>query len=157
MTFWPSRSIIFSASFMPFVLLCDLAHGATVDAPRCELVGAFLQQIVAGRDENMRGDLAEDLAIYMRDNPNCGESRSNLDALTRLLTDRNDAVVAGAAEALASMGPSAQSAVPALQHTLKEVDARLRLGRETMLPSQSSDQAIRDALRKITGKSIPDL
>jgi Spy/CpxP family protein refolding chaperone len=92
----------------------------------------------------------------MRDNPDCGESRANLDALTRLLTDRNDAVVAGAAAALGSMGSSARSAVPALQRALKEVDAQLGLGQETMLPSQSSDQAIRDALRKITGRTIPD-
>jgi hypothetical protein len=141
---------------MPFGLLCDLVHGAMAGAPRCELVGALAAQIVTGRDENMRGDLAIDLAIFMRDNPDCGESRANLDALTRLLTDRNDAVVAGAAAALGSMGSSARSAVPALQRALKEVDAQLGLGQETMLPSQSSDQAIRDALRKITGRTIPD-
>ncbi|MGA7674644.1 MAG: HEAT repeat domain-containing protein [Rhizomicrobium sp.] len=123
---------------------------------RCKFVTLLTGQIVAARDEDDRADLAEDLAEYLSFNPDCGRSPLIVNAIAALLHDRNDAVRWGGAEALAHIGPPAKSAVPALERALKESDAQLKASSDTMLPTRYSGQAIRDALRKITGKSIPD-
>lgn len=123
---------------------------------RCTFVTLLTGQITAARDEDARGDLAEDLAEYLRLNPDCGRSELIVHAIAALLRDPNDSVRWGAAEALAHIGPPAKSAVPALEQALREFDAKLNASSDTMLPTVYSGQAIRDALRKITGRRIPD-
>ncbi|HET9834951.1 MAG TPA: hypothetical protein VFP88_01190 [Rhodanobacteraceae bacterium] len=135
-------------------LLLGIAHSAdgagisTCNA-HCDFIAILTQQIVAGRDENMRVDIAEDLAEYLKDYPQCGKDSATVRDIAHLLSDRNDGVVAGAAEALANIGPPAKSATPALEKALKISDAKAKTTASVLLPTSSVSDVIRDALERI--------
>ncbi|HET8637992.1 MAG TPA: HEAT repeat domain-containing protein [Acidobacteriaceae bacterium] len=124
------------------------AESVTCDA-HCDFVAILTQQIAAGRDENMRVDIAEDLAEYLRNYPQCGKDSATVRDIAHLLSDPNDGVVAGAAEALANIGPSAKSATPALERALKVSDAKTKTNASVLLPTTSLSDVIRDALERI--------
>lgn len=115
----------------------------------CDFIAILTQQIVSGRDENMRVDIAEDLAEYLRNYPQCGKDSATVRDIADLLSDRNDGVVAGAAEALANIGPSAKIATPALEMALKVSDAKIKTNASVLLPTTSVSDVIRDALERI--------
>jgi HEAT repeat protein len=119
-----------------------------------------LQKITVEPNEDKRASVADDLAALLSHNPSCGKSQDVVNKLTLLLKDRNDAVRYGAAESLSAIGPYARASVPALKVALAESDAKLKAGWNAIwnpvLPTSYSGQAIRDALRSITGENVLD-
>src|ERR1700733_12891310 len=113
-----SRDFLFSISFIPLSVLACLvfawpAHGH--NARKCKSdIESIIRSIDAAKGPNEPGDLAEDLAHYLEENPRCGDSAEIVDEIGALLNNEDDAVRWGAAASLASVGPPARRAVPAL-------------------------------------------
>jgi len=119
-------------------------------------INKTLVEIKSDKDEDKRGDEASAIADYLHRNSNCLVSAKLVDRIAVLLSDHNDSVRFGAAATLANIGPRAKRAIPALRKALRESDSALSQSSSAILPAQYSGQAIREALRKITGKSVPD-
>jgi hypothetical protein len=133
--------------------------GRASDLHECrEKINGITQSIVTEVDRNIRGESAQYLALYLHDHPECGYSTVVIDDLIHLLNDHDDSVRWGAAQSLANIGPPARRAVPALKKALEqsdaEIDAWLKATSSTVLPTRYSGQAIREALKNITGKPV---
>jgi HEAT repeat protein len=152
-------SAIFVAS--AFIFLCNDPNSAaeTISSTCQNDIEKIIGGIRTQEDADLRGDSAIELAGYLHDNPQCGHDMKIVNDIASLLADRDDGVRWGAAASLASIGPPAKRAVPALKKALSESDAALevdlRKSGDTMLPTVYSGQAIREALRRITGEPIP--
>lgn len=130
---------------------------AGADSAKCEPTFlSFERELASNVNETRRGDVAERLATYVQQNHDCGRSRIVVSGLIALLSDRNDSVRWGAAESLANISPRPKQAVPALEMALRESDADLDKLDGPFLPTRYSGEAIRQALRKITKKRIPE-
>lgn len=129
---------------------CSENYSKTCDA-HCEFIGLLTQQIAGGGDENMRGDLAEDLAQYLQNYPQCGNDEAVVKDITKFLTDGNEAVKAGAAQALANIGPPAKSAIHSLEQALRQAEEKEQASEWAMSPSLSVAGVIRNALEHIKG------
>jgi len=120
-----------------------------------EKIESDIQTIVSEPDRDKRIDLSTELAFFVRDHPNCGQSPKIVDKFAALLNDNVDGVRMGAAMALGYIGPPAMRAVPALKAAVKRSDAIMDAEPYTLLPPNSSGEAARTALREITGKRVP--
>ena len=155
-----ATSRLFSTlSFFVFVAATGEANclAAPVNKPRshCDFVALLTQQIAAGRDEDMRIYLADDLAEYLRDFPQCGKDQATISDVTRFLEDKNDGVRAGAAQALGNIGPPAKSAIPALERALKQSDAQMQSTTSVILPRVSLSDVIKYAIERIRSQKQP--
>lgn len=117
----------------------------------CRLIFIVAQQIAGGRDEGMRYDIATDLALYVKENPKCGDDDAVVSEIEAMLDDHNDGVEARAAQALGYIGPPAIAAVPALKRALVRYKSKVRMIDSVMLPSRSPVDSFEDAIEKITG------
>lgn len=152
----PARILALILSAAVFCIPSFSTHGRTLPETRCEKeVLALVHKIDAERDETAQVFLAQDLAYRSYENRDC-KTRRVIRALTALLQNQNDGVRWGAAEALADVGPAAKSAVPALERALRQSDAELAKLGGGFLPTRYSGQAVRVALRKISGRIVPD-
>jgi HEAT repeat protein len=119
-------------------------------------IGQEVTDVKVEVDLDKRISLALDLASFVKQHPSCGRSTSVVDDIAGLLNDDADGVRFAAAMALEDIGPSAKRAVPALIRAMNRSDAILDAQHLTALPTSYSETAIRAALRKITGKRIPE-
>lgn len=155
----PAKAVLFQ--LLGILLAASTAGCAQTSAVEpgydCKFVALNLMHFIRNdKDENSRGEMANFLAeLYQKDH-HCGASDEKLDELIALLGDRSDAVRYGAVGALAEFGPRAQKAVPALRKAMAEADAELDKWPYPVMPSVTNSEAIRFALRAITGEKIPE-
>jgi hypothetical protein len=120
---------------------------------------SLVQRVTHQQNGNLQFDLEMELQTFSFDWPGC-KSEKVVRALTALLKSKDDGIRGGAAGALTNIGPPAKSAVPALKQALKESDAQIAdyLSKSEIgfLPTSYSGQTIRQALREITGRKIPE-
>ena len=151
-------------TLLPLLVISSGAGCATApsnDQIKCQgEIEHIIHGIRSSAAPDASDDMAENLARYLHYHPQCGNQEKVVDDITRLLSSPDDSVRWGAAIALANIGPPAVHAVPTLKSALKEsdvqIDRYLQTTGETVLPMRYSGQAIREALRKITGEQIPD-
>jgi hypothetical protein len=129
---------------------------ASAKDPECDAIDQQVVDVKSQSDLDSRITLALDLAAYVKTHSNCGRYQGIVDEIASLLNDNTDGVRFAAAMALEDIGPRAQRAVPALIRAMRRSDAILDSDPSTVLPASYSGTAIRRALRKITGKKIPE-
>lgn len=123
----------------------------------CEdTVSGIATSVLSYSDRDERIDSSLELASFIKGNTYCGFDAAVIDQIISLLDDPVDGVRMSAAMALADIGPSAMRAVPALKRAIQRSDAILDKSPSLLLPVNSSGEAARDALRKITGQPVPN-
>lgn len=105
---------------------------------------------------NVRDDKAVDLAAFVHAHPNCAIRSAVVDDIASLLDDDDDGVRWGIALALKNIGPPAITAVPKLEKALRESDEKIAADPSPVTPTVYSGQTIRQALKSITGKPVPE-
>jgi HEAT repeats len=122
-------------------------------------VNALISKIDSEHRPTAAGFDAEDLAIYLDGNSVCGQDKTIVDAIAKLLKSDNDMIRYNAALALASIGPPANRVVPQLKDALAQSDAELdeyfKKTDDIVMPTKYSGEAIRAALKRITGRDFP--
>lgn len=145
------KNLLFAALF----LMSNGAFSAQVQSENCnthcEFISLLIHQVAAGRDEVMRGELANSAAVFFENNPQCGADPNIVKEIAKFLNDKNDGVIAGAAQALANIGAPAKGAIPDLEQALRHAQEKIDASDSVMLPSLSAADVIRNALEHIKG------
>ncbi|MBV8537482.1 MAG: HEAT repeat domain-containing protein [Alphaproteobacteria bacterium] len=118
------------------------------------IASLLIERIRSERDTRARTELATELANLSAENAGSTEiDEDMIDAISSLLSDRDDSVRFWAALSLGQFGKRASRAVPALNRALKEADERDRS--MVLGPDLGSADAIHSALQKIQGPTAP--